>query len=222
MNSSKVVFIFDETVPTPLCEIMGRHGSDKGDINITTSWHNYTTFYYSIFNNLCDKKLRVFELGLGTNNVTIPSNMGSNGKPGASLHGWAEFFSNADIFGADIDADILFNVDKIKTFYCDQTDPQIIKQMWDEPNLKDNFDIIIEDGLHKLHANVCFFENSIHKLKQNGYYIIEDILHNGQHLFISKIKEWEQQYNDCLFTLLTIPSVNRLDNTLLVVFKKSI
>jgi len=223
MNSSKVVFIFDETVPTPLCEIMGSYGSDKGAINITTSWHNYTTFYYSIFNNLCDKKLRVFELGLGTNNVTIPSNMGPNGKPGASLHGWAEFFSNADIFGADIDADILFNVDKIKTFYCDQTNPETIKQLWDEPNLQENFDIIIEDGLHTFYANVCFFENSIHKLKSNGYFIIEDIVCNEEHLFINKIKEWETQYKDCSFTLIKIPSsTNQYDNTLLVVKKSAI
>jgi hypothetical protein len=214
---------FSEKHPTPLCEIMGRNNSDKGNINITTSWHNYTTFYYSIFNNLCDKKLRVFELGLGTNNINVPSNMGSGGRPGASLYGWAEFFPKSDIFGADIDADILFNEDKIKTFYCDQTNPQIIKQMWDEPNLQENFDIIIEDGLHTFHANVCFFENSIHKLKSNGYFIIEDILHTEEELFVHKIKEWETQYKDCSFTLLKIPlATNQYDNNLLVVKKSSV
>jgi hypothetical protein len=215
-------YSFDEKQYTSLCEIMGRNKSDKGSINIDSSWHNYTTFYHSIFKDLCNKKLRIFELGLGTNNINLPSNMGANGRPGASLYGWSEFFPNSEIFGADIDTDILFNTDKIKTFYCDQTNSVTIKQLWNESDLQDNFDIIIDDGLHTFDANVCFFENSIHKLKQNGYYIIEDILHNEQHLFISKIKEWEQQYNDCLFTLLTIPSVNRHDNTLLVVFKKSI
>ena len=102
-------YIFDETIATPLCEIMGRNGSDKGSINIQYSWHNYTTFYYSIFKDLCDKQLRIFELGLGTNNVNLPSNMGSNGRPGASHFGWSEFFFNSHIFGADIDTDILFN-----------------------------------------------------------------------------------------------------------------
>ena len=53
---------------------MGRNQSDKGKINITDSWDNYTTFYYSIFKELRDKKLRIFELGLGTNNINIPSN----------------------------------------------------------------------------------------------------------------------------------------------------
>ena len=215
-----MIFSFDETQYTPLCEIMGNCGSDKGSINICNSWHNYTTFYYNIFKNLRENKLRVFELGLGTNNINIPSNMGLNGKPGASLYGWSEFFPNSDIFGADIDSNILFNTDKIKTFYCDQTNSEIIKKMWDEPALQDNFDIIIEDGLHKFNANVCFFENSIHKLKPNGYFIIEDIIKSEEYLFENKIKQWEDQYKDCLFTLLKIPSSkNNCDNTLLVVVK---
>jgi hypothetical protein len=214
-------FLFNEKKSTQLCEIMGRQGSDKGSIDITKSYHNYTTFYYSIFKDLRYNNLRVFELGLGTNNVNIPSNMGANGVPGASLYGWCEFFPNSHIFGADIDTNILFNTDKIKTFYCDQRNPEFIKNMWNEPVLQENFDIIIDDGLHTFEANVIFFENSIHKLKANGFFIIEDII--NYHLFENKIKEWETQYEDCLFKILTIPSsVNNIDNTLLVVFKSLI
>ena len=122
-------YIFDEKIPTPLCEIMGRNKSDKGSLNIHESWHNYTTFYYSIFNELSLKPLRLFELGIGTNNPNLKSNMGINGRPGASLYGFSEFFPNSEIFGADIDKNILFNTDKIKTFYCDQTNNEIIKNM---------------------------------------------------------------------------------------------
>lgn len=213
-------YSFDETKFTPLCEIMGRNRSDKGHINIVASWHNYTTFYYSIFEHLYDKKLRVFELGLGTNNINVPSNMGKDGKPGASLYGWAEFFPKSEIYGADIDSDILFSTNRIKTYYCDQTNPAIISEMWNKPELQENFDIIIEDGLHKFYANVCFFENSIHKLKTNGYYIIEDISRSEELLFKNKLKEWETQYKQCTFTLLKIPSsCNQCDNTLVVVYK---
>jgi SAM-dependent methyltransferase len=217
-----MTYLFDEKLSTPLCEIMGRNRSDKGSINIQHSWHNYTTFYYSIFKDLREKQLRVFELGLGTNNVNIPSNMGKEGRPGASLYGWCEFFPNSHIFGADIDDDVLFNTKKIKTFYCDQTNPESIKKMWSDPVLQENFDIIVEDGLHKFYANVCFFENSMHKLKPNGYFIIEDIVNSEEHLFENKIKEWESQYEDCSFTLLKIPSrCNDYDNNLLVVFKSA-
>lgn len=212
-------YIFDETLETPLCEIMGRNKSDKGASNIMTSWHNYTTFYYSIFKNLKNEKLRIFELGLGTNNVSIPSNMGSNGRPGASLYGWAEFFTNSFIAGADIDNNILFNTEKIKTFYCDQTNPDVIKKMWNNNNdLSEDFDIIVEDGLHTFKANVCFFENSIHKLKPNGYYIIEDIVNNEIPLFNNKIDKWRKLYTHLNFTLLKIKSIkNSLDNNLIVI-----
>lgn len=213
-------FCFKVSIPTPLCEIMGRNKSDKGDVNIKNSWHNYTTCYYSIFKEFRDKKLRIFELGLGTNNINIPSHMGKDGRPGASLYGWQEFFPNSYIFGADIDTDILFNTDKIKTYYCDQTNPEIISNLWNHPDLQENFDIIIEDGLHTFNANVCFFENSIHKLNPNGYFIIEDIREDEAHLFINKIKMWKVQYKDCLFTLLKLPSLcNKIDNNLLVVVK---
>ena len=212
--------LFDETVPTPLCEIMGRNQSDKGHSLINRSWHNYTTVYYSLFNRLKDKPLRIFELGLGTNNTDVPSNMGPGGRPGASLYGWAEFFPSAAIFGADIDSRILFTAPRIKTYFCDQTNPAIITDMWNKPDLKENFDIIIEDGLHTYAANVCFFENSIHKLNANGYYIIEDISKDDLPLFDTKVKEWATRYTDCLFKLIIIPSkVNTHDNTLLVVYK---
>ena len=213
--------MFDEKMPTVLCEIMGRYRSDKGDANITESWHNYTTFYYSAFKDRRDTHLRVFELGLGTNNTAIPSNMGPDGLPGASLYGWKDFFPLAHIFGADIDKDILFQTDRIQTFYCDQTNPDTIKTMWEDPALQEPFDIIIEDGLHIFDANVCFFENSIHKLASNGYYIIEDVLKEEEPMFLEKIKEWELQYTDCVFTILTIPSTkNSRDNALVVVYKK--
>jgi len=214
-------FSFDETTPTPLCEIMGRNNSDKGSLNIASSWHNYTTFYYNLFKDKQNETLRIFELGLGTNNINIPSNMGSTGRPGASLYGWSEFFPNSSIFGADIDNDILFNTDRIKTFYCDQTNPNSIYLLWNQPELKEHFDIIIEDGLHTFDANVCFFENSIHKLNKDGFYIIEDILNSEFQLFVNKINDWEKTYSDCSFHLISIPSSRNIyDNNLLVIYKK--
>jgi len=213
-------YIFDENTTTPLCEIMGKYGSDKGNANITSSWHNYTTFYHSIFKEMQDKPLRIFELGLGTNNLSVPSNMGENGKPGASLYGWREFFPNSKIYGADIDMNILFETDRIKTYYCDQTNPVIIKMMWNQTELVDGFDIIVEDGLHEYHANECFFENSVHKLNVGGYFIIEDILQEELHLFENKVVEWKLRFPDLEFTLLRIPSKrNTFDNNLLVIKK---
>ena len=93
--------------------------------------------------------------------------------------------------------------------------------MWSDPLLQSGFDIIIEDGLHTINANVCFFENSIHKLNAGGYYVIEDIVNTEEQLFIDKIAQWETIYTDCVFKLVKIPSFqNTFDNTLLVIHKK--
>jgi hypothetical protein len=206
---------------TDLCKIMAHYGSDKGHPKKTSRIHDYTLFYYSIFKELRNNDLRIFELGLGTNNINIKSNMGVNGKPCASLYGWRHFFPNSKVFGADIDKDILITFPNIKTFYCDQTDPLIIKKMWDEPLLAENFDIIIEDGLHTFEANVCFFENSIHKLKETGYYIIEDINENNINLFYKKIKTWEEKYPYLTFNFVLNTFMNRDDNNLLVIQYKN-
>jgi len=205
----------DLTKYTPLCEIMGEFGSDKGNKNILDSWHNYTIIYYSLFEDMQYNFLRIFELGLGTTNPV-------DGKPGASLRGWYKFFTNSKIYGADVDSQILFNTDSIKTYYCDQTNPHVIKYMWNEKELQEQFDIIIEDGLHEFSANVCFFENSIHKLKKNGFYIIEDIMKNEKILFMDKIKLWQVMYPNLIFLLLEIPSrVNMWDNNMLLIKKIS-
>ena len=96
--------------------------------------------------------------------------------------------------------------------------------MWNNKDLEEDFDIIIEDGLHTFNANVCFFENSIHKLKSGGYYIIEDIVITEKHLFINKINnEWNIKYRDYIFNLVEIPSlVNKYDNNLLKRYLKKL
>ena len=100
--------------------------------------------------------------------------MTETGKPGASLRVWKNYFKNANIYGADIDKDVLFEEDRIKTFHVDQMNENLVHQMWSNIN-KNNFDLIIDDGLHTFDAGMIFFKNSFSKLKKNGKYIIEDV-----------------------------------------------
>jgi SAM-dependent methyltransferase len=153
---------------TELCQIMNSNGSDKG-----SGHHNYTKFYDFIFKNIKSEVKYVFELGLGTNNLNIPSNMSGLGTPGGSLRGWRDYFSNAKVFGADIDRDILIQEDNINTFYCDQTNPNSVKELCNNFNFK--FDVVIEDALHTFDANRIFLENFIDVVKDGGIFIIEDI-----------------------------------------------
>ncbi len=212
------IFTNISSTSTELCAIMRQCGSDKGS-ELSNNWHNYTLYYYELFKNIKNDNLRIFELGLGTNNVNLPSNMGANGVPGASLRGWKRFFANSMIYGADIDKDILFEEDRIKTYYCDQTDKIVIENMWNNEDLKENFDIIIDDGLHKFEANIIFFENSIHKLKSGGVYIIEDIKMDELNKFMQKINQYKTEYTDLVFNINIIPHSNTHDNILIIIQK---
>ena len=136
--------------PTLLCKIMQNNNSDKGHLDIKKAWHNYTQMYTQLFKNF--KPKRIFELGIGTNNINIFSNMGEGGRPGASLYGWSEYFPDAKIYGADIDYECLFSTEKIKTFYCDQTNISSIEKLWKQYELLESFDIIIDDGAHTIES----------------------------------------------------------------------
>ena len=155
--------------PTNMCRVMTKYGSDKGRMLY------YTTVYSALFKERGDQPLRIFELGLGTNNPGAPSNMGVFGVPGASLRGWRELFPHALVYGADIDRRILFQEDRIKTFYCDQLDRSSIRELWSHPELQAGVDIIIEDGLHTFEANVSFLEGALDHLRPGGIYVTEDI-----------------------------------------------
>ena len=65
---------------------------------------------------------------------------------------------------------------------------------------------------------MCFFENSIHKLKPGGYYIIEDIQQIQKYLFQTAIEGWKNEYPHLTFEIVDIPSSkNNIDNVLLVI-----
>ena len=110
-----------------------------------------------------------------------------HGKPGASLKVWRDFFLNANVYGGDIDKNILFNEERIQTFYVDQKNSETIKSMWSMINKK--FDIIIDDGLHSFDANINFYEHSFENLKKGGMYIIEDIKLSEQKQFYEYFEE---------------------------------
>lgn len=199
---------------TELCKIMNRNRSDKG-----SGQHNYTIEYERLFYKIKDNVKNVFEVGVGTNYIDVQSSMGPDARPGASLYGWKEYFPDANIFGADIDTRILFEDEKIKTFFVDQTNSDTIKQMWENEHLKDvSFDIMIDDGLHHPQANVNFFKNSYHKLKMGGVYTIEDVR-------ISKLSEYTSMLdhlkNDINFRydIKILGNVhNPYDNCLIVIY----
>jgi hypothetical protein len=154
------------------CISLGRlftfYGSDKA----TT--HNYYLIYYSLLHTKKQEPLQILEIGLGTNNIDVMSNMGRFGKPGASLRAFRDFLPNAYIYGADIDKRILFQEERINTLFIDQTNIEILYSVKESFGNK-KFDLIIDDGLHNSEANLNSIDFALDLLSANGVLIIEDI-----------------------------------------------
>ena len=211
-EETKFSYITNSNSNSKLTELMNYYGSDKGGKN---NHHNYADFYSEIFFHRRNEIKSFLEIGLGTNNVNLPSNMGIDGVPLASLRAWRDYFKNAQIYGADIDKSILKNEERIKTFFVDQANPESIKKLFNSiGELK--FDIILEDGLHEYNANICFFENSIDYLKNNGIYIIEDIFYKDKKKFLNYFKN--KNYN---FSIVDIYHKKNIANNCLVIVRKN-
>lgn len=217
--SSLDMNLLDLDKKTELCQIMNEERSDKGN-----GWHNYTVLYHFLFQEMRNKPIKLFEMGLGSNNVNIPSNMGLNGRPGASLYGWDRYFLHPEslCWGADIDSSININKHKIRTFYSDQLNADVMQNMWmSAPLANHHFDIIIDDGLHTFQANKNMFENSIYKVNTGGIYIIEDINKNEYGMFSDYVTSLEAILSGWTIKLLDIPNpANQIDNICLFVQKR--
>lgn len=149
-----------------LKRLFAEFGSDK------STGRNYHLLYGDILKNT-DEVTCVLEIGLGTNHLDVASNMGESGMPGASLRAFRQLLPNATIFGADVDRRVLFEEDRISTFFVDQTDLASFESL--DANIPNAVDLIIDDGLHAPNANLAVLSFGLAKLKNRGWLVIEDI-----------------------------------------------
>lgn len=176
---------YDHNLATQLLNLFKKNGSDK-------YLHDYHYVYsYIISKNKINKML---EIGIGSQDSKILSNMGNFGTPGGCLRSFSEILDNdAEIIGLEIDKKALFNEKNIKSFEFDQLNKnQIDKFSDDNPNY---FDLVIDDGLH---SNISII-NTIYMckkiLKNNGILVIED-LHEEQLEFLKIAFELSKQVFD--------------------------
>ena len=214
---SHIVY-YNHVTDNPISILCDKYGSDKGSIGDKSSayrWfaHTYADFYFNLFSHCRLNVGAVFECGLGTNNPDLNSSMGTQGKPGASLRVWKDYFPNAKIYGADIDRSILFEEDRIKTFYVDQTNSSDIVKMWDLIGGQ-KFEIIIDDGLHTFEAGITLFEESFENLTSTGIYVIEDVR-------LEDIPKFDSYFSDKNFNVQIVnlerPGTRLDDNNLIVI-----
>jgi len=216
----KITTYYTKNMTDEIAQLCDLYGSDKGEMKSQGhpyAWpsHTYADYYSQLFSHCRNSVTKVFECGLGTNNPELLSSMGIHGKPGASLRVWRDYFPNAIIYGADIDKDVLFEEERIKTFYMDQLNPKSIKEYWEIVG-EDNFDFMLDDGLHTFEAGSSLFNNSIGKLSKLGTYVIEDVLFEDLCRYKDFFRNSPYAVN---YIVLNRPNLPLRDNNLVVIRK---
>jgi len=210
--------IYQKNIHSEFAKLCDFYGSDKGSLSSVPHpypWtpHTYSDYYEMIFAARRFNVKKVFECGIGTNNPKLASNMSATGKPGASLRVWRDYFPNAQIIGGDIDSSILFEEKRIKTYYIDQTDYQAIQDFWNKVN-DDDFDLILDDGLHTTDAGIKLFTHSFDKLSSSGLYIIEDV---GIHMLSAYVDYFKDKPLKVEYINLNRPNTKIGNNRLIII-----
>ena len=151
-----------------LSSLFNLYGSDKGR-------NGYHIFYHQIIDELLktnEKEVRIFEIGLGTNNIDVPSNMGIHGKPGASLRAFRDYSSRIWVTGADIDRRILFEEQRIETHFVNQLEIETLQPLLER--FRDSH-LVIDDGLHTSEANLNVIFACKEIINRGAWIVIEDI-----------------------------------------------
>lgn len=173
-----------------LKQSLDRCGSDKAS-------QNYHNLYGPILKDR-DAITGILEIGIGTHNRDVVSYMGANWKTGASLRAFRDFSCHAQVYGADIDKRILFEENRIKTFYVDQTSPDSFEAL--NRLIPIGLDLIVDDGLHAPDANIATLQFALSKVKVGGWIVIEDIAIEAQPIWEVVAALLPESYDTYLFS----------------------
>lgn len=90
---------------------------------------------------------------------------------GYSLETWCDYFVNSTILGVDIiNAGIDVTTARYKPIFCDAASTELLEYIQDY-----QFDVVIDDGSHRLEDQIATLTLISPLMKQGGMYVIEDI-----------------------------------------------
>jgi spermidine synthase len=172
-------------------------GSDKG-----TS-HSYDKIYDTLFVPYKNTATSILEIGIRT---------------GAALNGYSEYFNNANIYGIDIEDQILpqyKNIPRTNIYFGDALNTKTIN------HFNTTYDIIIEDGSHLIKHQIQHFKDFSKFIKPGGIYIIEDVKSND---FYELLQSTHEKSKELDFDLVIYDLRNNKgrDDDILFVFRKII
>jgi len=109
---------------------------------------------------------------------------------GASLKMWRDFFSNAMIYGADIEPGTMFEDKRIKTYLADEREKEDIENLVSQTG--PDIDIFVDDASHYWGHQAYLAKIILPLLQKEVVYIIEDVGH-PRHI-LNELKDYDYIY----------------------------
>lgn len=135
-----------------LTELGLKYGTDKA------SYHEFTPFYHSFFEERIEQTKWVMEIGVLNN---------------SSLRMWEDYFPNATIVGVDNQEKFQYEEDRVKIFLADQGDNEQLLNVI--KGTTTSYDIIIDDGSHLIDHQMTTLGFLFPYVKDGGIFVLEDL-----------------------------------------------
>ncbi len=138
-----------------LDQIANEEVTDKASFH-----HNYTEVYAEYFAPLRNKSIKFLEIGIGI---------------GSSVRLWERYFPNAELHFIDIvpQSNNCYFPLRTQYHFLDQANEDALRRFVNI--VGGEFDIIIDDGGHRMDQQINSFKVLFPQIKSGGLYIIEDL-----------------------------------------------
>ena len=151
--------------------LANKYKTDKGSIK-----HNYIKYYDEHLKEFRYRKYDDFKLlKIGTNK-------------GQSVKMWLDYFNFGKIYGLDLNGCNLRN-ERFIEYVGNQSSVNLLNKLVNDAG---KFDIIIDDGSHRMDDQFFCLKFLFKYLKDGGLYIIEDLNCKRSIPFIDKIKKFKE------------------------------
>ncbi len=168
------------TDDNPMTAIFDRHATDKNSL-----FHNYTHYYHRYLQPYTGQAgLRYLEIGVFRGN---------------SLRAFREYFPLAErLVGIDIDNEAARHADPANGIFIEighQADTAFLESVVDKHG---EFDVILDDGSHRIGDIVASFQTLFPRLRDGGLYVVEDTVcvRDSLHYFFGLTRTLNRQRGD--------------------------
>lgn len=149
-----------------------KNHTDKADPGHSFNGKSYLYWYEKYMEEYRDKPISFLEIGVFNGN---------------SLRTWQDYFTQAKIYGIDIEDKKAHDTARIKTFRGDQADEAFLADVIKEIGRPS---VIVDDGSHINHLTLKSFNYLFKHLAPGGVYIIEDLLCSYHPNIQNEIVHW--------------------------------